>query len=314
MSLTVHSAEISSPLVTVMIVTRNRLGCLKETLRSLEEQDYPNREILLFDDSSTDGTVEWIKDHYPHVRLLRSSEHVGYIVGRNRMMQVAGGEFLLNLDDDSNFTRPDDIRRAVRRMQQDPKIAALAFRIHHGLDEPEIGEVDSERQAATFIGCGHALRRSALAQIGLYQERFFFYCEELEWSMRALRAGLHIVYFPEVVVHHRVDYNKRAEVGRIRSAGPGEVSSQYRWGYSVRNQLLTVLLHEPILRCIKRLVRKLAWNLYVAWREGFWSAYFWAVGSFLFNAGWALRHRQPLSRSQALQWDALFYQDRQGRL
>jgi glycosyltransferase involved in cell wall biosynthesis len=115
------------PLVTISVAHYNLGRYLPETLASLAAQTYPNLEVLVIDDGSTDaGSVavfEEMRTRYPHFRFLTQA-NAGIGATRNRGLREARGEFFLPVDAD-NVARPDMVERFVAGMRRDPELAAL---------------------------------------------------------------------------------------------------------------------------------------------------------------------------------------------
>lgn len=98
----------AKPLVTIYMPTYNRLTLLKRAVKSVLEQDYRNIELIIVDDGSNDGTVEYLyslSQHDDRVRCVFNEENSGACVSRNHAIFSAKGEFITGLDDDDYFTQ-----------------------------------------------------------------------------------------------------------------------------------------------------------------------------------------------------------------
>ena len=89
-----------SPLVSIVITTRNRKAELSRALSSCSQLSGIPFEVLVYDDASTDGTAEEVETRFPWVRLVRSEEHAERVLLRNRAFREAKGQFVLTIDDD----------------------------------------------------------------------------------------------------------------------------------------------------------------------------------------------------------------------
>src|ERR1051326_7923481 len=152
--------------VLVGISTRNRAELLVKAIQSALEQDFPNVEIAVFDDASTDETPQ-LRTKFPQVRWLRSEEPQGYLPLRNYLMKETDATFYLSLDDDAWFIKGDEISRGVELMCEQPNVAAIAYDILSP-DRPEQKSRAAPYSTHTFIGCGHLLRLSAVHEVGFY--------------------------------------------------------------------------------------------------------------------------------------------------
>lgn len=121
-------------LVTVYIPTKNRLPLLKRALASVLEQDYPHIEIIVVDDGSTDGTVDYLRDmeRQGAIRAIFHPHSLGACVARNAAIEVAHGEFITGLDDDDYFEpgRISAFVTAWHKQGGDVKLAGLFDCVH----------------------------------------------------------------------------------------------------------------------------------------------------------------------------------------
>ena len=198
------------PVATVVIVTRNRQSELTQTLQSIYAQSVKEIEIIVIDDGSDDGTAHYLSSHHPSVRLVRLEEPAGYIRGRNLGLQMASSKFVFSLDDDFEFVREDCVERALEVFERYPNAGALTFGVFDSL-EPIVpdeilaaGEANRITLKRSYIGCGHALRKSCFEKTGPYPEWFFFYSEETFLSIRLYQEGYAVLNVPSVYVRHRV--------------------------------------------------------------------------------------------------------------
>lgn len=130
-----------TPKVSICIPTYNRRSYLKEALDSALVQTYQDREVVVVDDGSTDGTDEVVKDYGPDLRYYRV-DHIGQAAARNELIERARGEYLTFLDsDDALF--PDAVEKLMRVMAENgPDVFVYGYYV--GMDEH--GEVLPRRQ------------------------------------------------------------------------------------------------------------------------------------------------------------------------
>ncbi|MEQ1948427.1 MAG: glycosyltransferase [Bryobacteraceae bacterium] len=279
------------PTVTVMITARNRPDELQKTLRLLRKQTYPSVELLVFDDASSSPLEALVQQEWPNAIVVRNETSYGYIANRSRGFALAGGEFILSLDDDSCLTGPGDLMTAVEYIQSHPSVGVLAFRVHNGQEFVPPQDSGDVRFLHSFTGCAHVIRKEACWMLGGYRDFFEYYAEENEYALRVMDAGWRIVYMPSICVHHRVSSIGR-NLARI-------------WAYSLRNNIWTILLNIPA----RRLPVELAWKMFVGAVESVrllqigW--FFWAIGSALKSAPRALRLRRPISAETLRVYDCL---------
>ena len=90
-----------SPLVSVILVAWNSRADLERCLPSLMAQKYPNCEIIVVDNGSSDGSADWVASYYPKMRLLRNEKNVGFAAAVNQGFAAARGEVLVELNPDT---------------------------------------------------------------------------------------------------------------------------------------------------------------------------------------------------------------------
>ena len=240
-----------TPLVTVMIATKNRPGPLSHTLIEMSKQDYPSVEIAPSLDDGSEAPLEDVVTHvWPGAAIIRHTTSEGQCQRRNEGFQHAKGEFILQLDDDCSFTDPTDLTRAVRRLQSTGSAAAISFYIINAPALPEKVEKPLLRSGcvATFMGAAVLLRKAALDQTLGYRPFFRSESEEEELSLQLLNVGWEILFVPEIVAHHRLS--------------PLNRDNGQSWMRGLRNRLLTLALHMPL----GRLPLEFAWKFGVgAW-------------------------------------------------
>jgi len=214
---------IPPPLISVVILNWNGKEELHCCIQSVQEQTYPNLEILLVDNGSSDGSASYIRSVFPDLRLIVNTENLGYGGGNNRGIREAKGEYVLILNNDTEVER-ECIKRLWKCMESDretgittPKIllfgrtdtvdaAGLAvypdgLSIGRGHLEPQ-AKYSQREEVFTGSGCASLFRREMLDEIGLFDEDFFAYAEDTDLGWRARLAGWKAYYVPEAVVYH----------------------------------------------------------------------------------------------------------------
>jgi len=210
--------------VSVVILNWNGLRHLDGCLTSLQAQTYTAFETILVDNGSTDGSVAWVREHFPHVRLLCNERNVGYAAGNNQAIRASQAPFVATLNNDTRV-EPDWLAALVAAAEGDPSVGMCASRMLFA-DRPGIinstgismdvagiawdrcgGEPDhggAGEPVEVFGPCaGAALyRRAMLDQIGLFDEDFFAYLEDVDLAWRARLVGWRCLYVPAACVYH----------------------------------------------------------------------------------------------------------------
>lgn len=193
--------EIGSPRILVGIVTRNRAALLRRAINSTLRQKFTNFELAVFDDGSSDQTIE-LRGSFPNVLWIRRKVSSGCIPARSELMALENFDYFVSLDDDAWFLGDDEISVALQFLEQNNPAAAIAFDIlspDRLTPRPRI----TPDPAAMFIGCGHMLRLSAVRKVGGYIGSPGNYGgEEKDLCLRLMDAGYKIVRLPGVHVWH----------------------------------------------------------------------------------------------------------------
>ena len=238
-----------SPSVLLGIATRNRAGELAKALASAQAQTYRPLHIAVIDDGSSDGTPA-LRGLFADVVWRRWDDRRGVVDARNAMMLSADEEYYASLDDDAWFLDEDALAVAVDYLQSHAEVAVVAFDILSS-DRPEREARTPAEPAATFIGCGHVLRLSAVQPLGGYAAFPGLYGgEEKDLCLRLIEAGHGIVKMPGLHVWHAKSALERDFVGQHRSG--------------VCNDLVMIWRRAPLGLLLPFLMWKLARHLWFA--------------------------------------------------
>src|SRR5437667_5050694 len=216
------------PLCSVIVVNWNGRQFLEECLSSLRKQSVRDFEIILVDNASTDGSAEFIAEHFPEVVLLTLGTNAGFCAANNIAIRDAlshGAKSVLLLNNDT-FVAPDCLDQMFRVMDQDPRIAAVCPKIfcaqsphllwyagaefslwtsrsrYTGWHVPDVGQYETIRPITQATGCAMLVRASAIESVGLLNENYWAYVEDLEWSLRFAERGWKIMFAPQALVWH----------------------------------------------------------------------------------------------------------------
>jgi GT2 family glycosyltransferase len=220
-----EQSVLQSPLVSVVIVNWNGRHLLGECLDSLYSQSFKDFEVVLVDNGSRDGSAEYICKHYPAVRLVELQENTGFAGGNNAGILIARGKYVALLNNDTR-TDPEWLASLAREAEASPAAGMWASKIlsydqpdiidnvglliyrdglarGHGRLEQDRGQYDAPREALFPSGCAALYRRSMLDEVGLFDEAFFAYADDVDLGLRARLAGWACTYVPSAKVYHR---------------------------------------------------------------------------------------------------------------
>lgn len=217
------------PRLSVIIPTWNGAELLTAALASLERQHCRDFEILVVDNGSSDGTVERLAPAVPGVRWIRLPENRGFAAAVNAGIRAAEGEIIVLMNNDTEAD-PDWLGALVTALDTHPEVGSCASKMLLHMDRGRIdsagvqlgiyasqighGEADGPQFAEprhVFAACGGAAayRRHALEAVGLFDERFFAYFEDVDLGARLQLAGYRCLYVPDAVICHRVSATAR---------------------------------------------------------------------------------------------------------
>lgn len=229
------SAAAPTPDLSVVVVTHNGREMALQTLRSaLASTGGLEVEWLVVDAGSTDGTADAIEDRFPEVRVFRRANR-GFAASNNVGLREARGRYLLLLNPDVEF-RDGNLSLLVEAMEARPRIGVASVRQRGTNDEFQASirrfpsparsfgeglfaaywpalttmqeletrpsEYDYEHEVDWIVGAFLIVRREAFAQVGLMDERFFLYSEEIDWCYRFRAAGWPVAHLPLMTITH----------------------------------------------------------------------------------------------------------------
>jgi len=186
-----------SPIVSVVITTRNRRAEVLRAIESCLAQDYEQIEVLVYDDASTDDTSAEIRRQFSNVRLITGKERRGLIYLRSQGFEDARGNLVLSLDDDAYFTGADTVTRVVELFCEFPKAAAVALPYLEPTRDPGQGfmtAIPPGTPLRSYIGCAHAIRRPVALEAGKYRDFLVHQGEERDLCLRLLGRGHQVIY------------------------------------------------------------------------------------------------------------------------
>jgi GT2 family glycosyltransferase len=212
------------PLCSVILVNWNGRAHLPACLAALARQSFRNFEVVLVDNGSTDGSIEYLRERHPEVLLVCLGRNTGFAAGCNAGISKARGEYLifLNNDTEAETTWLEELVSAARDHPAAGFFASkiLFFDDHSRIDSAgdELGtngvaqkrghrraDAGFEKSEPVFGACAAAAlyRRNVLAEIGGFDEDFFLIFEDADLSFRAQLAGYSCVFVPSARVYHK---------------------------------------------------------------------------------------------------------------
>jgi GT2 family glycosyltransferase len=219
------------PKVFVIILNYNGKDVLKKCLLSVFKNDYPNFEIVLVDNNSSDASFQAAKDDFSKVHFIKNEENLGFSAGNNIGIRFAlerMADYILLLNNDVEVEK-DFLSRLINVAEKSPKIGILTPLIFNG-NTRQIwfsgGKISwfrmksfNEKVAPTadfyespFVtGCAMLVKKEVFKKIGLLDEDYFLYWEDADFSLRAGKAGFKKIVVTSSWVYHFEKSEKNKE-------------------------------------------------------------------------------------------------------
>jgi len=215
---------MTKPLVSIIILNWNGLEHLKTCLPSVIGQTYKNIEIIVVDNGSTDGSIEYVQSN-DSIKLVCNSTNVGFSKGNNIGIQIASGKYIAVLNNDTELDL-NWVSSLVEVAEGHPDAGMFACKIlsyydrnlidcvghliypdglsrGRGRGEIDKGQYNKIEEVAFPSGCAALYRKEMLEQVGLFDETFFIYVEDSDLGMRGRLTGWKCLYVPNAIVYHK---------------------------------------------------------------------------------------------------------------
>ena len=228
----------------IIIVTFNSQFWLRKTLETLDEyylqRTKKNVLVTVVDNNSEDDSIKMMRKEFDWVNLVQLPENVGYSAANNKALQETRAEYVMLLNSDVECTDLSNIDVLIKKMDTTSDIGVITPRVefkhgaidpacHRGEPTPWVSltyflklaklfpkkalfseyhqtykDLFEAHDIAACSGAAMLVRKSALDKVGVLDERFFMYAEDLDWCKRFREAGYRVHYFPEVrIIHHK---------------------------------------------------------------------------------------------------------------
>ena len=224
------------PLLSICMVSLNCRRVVEDCLVSLRQSGFRDYEIIVADNGSTDGTIEYLRAQ-SDVHLIENGWNAGFTKGTNQCIAAGSGEYVLWLNTDT-ILREDSLEKLVDFLKAHPRagvvgpkvlnrdgtfqaqckrglptpLASLAYLLgldrvwprNRALSEYLLRSVPEDESAVVtgVSGCCLMTRRGVVAQVGPLDEEMFGFGEDLDWCVRAAKAGWEVWYYPGSVITH----------------------------------------------------------------------------------------------------------------
>jgi len=238
--------------LSVVIVNYNVKYFLEQCLHSVQNAcNGMDVEIFVVDNDSVDGSVKMVRDKFPEVHLIENKENKGFSSANNQAIRKSKGEYILLLNPDT-IVEDDTLRKVVDFMDQHPDAGGLGVKMldgkgkflpesKRGLPYPSVAffkvfglsslfpksrlfsgyhlgylDKDKTHEVDVLAGAFMLLRKKVLDKIGLLDEEFFMYGEDIDLSYRITRGGYKNYYYPETrIIHYKGESTKKGSLNYV---------------------------------------------------------------------------------------------------
>lgn len=284
------------PLVSLITVNYNQSDVTCALLESLNRISYPNLEVIVVDNHSTEDNPNIIKQRYPHIVFIQNPINYGFAAGNNYGLMRARGEYVLLLNNDIEVPT-DFLEPLVDLLEKNPDIGAVSPKIKFyyqpdtiqyagytpidkvtmrntaiGYWEKDKGQYNDERETAYAHGAAMLVPMRVVKEIGLMSYIFFLYYEEADWCARINKAG------------YKIFYSGRSYVLHKESVSTGKMSSLKIY-YQNRNRIVFMRrslmgrsYHIALLYQLFIAIPKNAFKFLFKGKIGYFLAYYKAIG------------------------------------
>jgi GT2 family glycosyltransferase len=311
--------ETPSP-PTVSIVIPNRDGAtprdgltfLEMVLETLARQTFRAFDVTVVDNGSSDGSVEYLRQRWPEVRVVALPANAGFPAAINRGVDASGGRYVALLNNDVELS-PDWLELLVAELDRDPGVGFVTGKIMRhddrdvieqaghdfytcglfaprGLDEKDTGQYDDPAPTAIVSAAAAMYRRTAVEEVGGFDEDYFLYCEDADLCLRMLLDGYRGLYVPAPEAYH------------VRG-GTADRNSEMTSYFLFRNGLVTLLKDMPapvLLASLPKILLYQYQRLASARAEGSTKSARRAYASFLRAVPRTLRKRRRIQRRRSV--------------
>lgn len=246
---------------SVIIPNWNGRKLLVDCLSSLRNQSFKNFEVIVVDNGSSDESVDFIKENYPWIRLLENKENYGFAKGCNIGVLASKAEFVILLNNDTKVDK-NWLKELIKTSDDHPEVISVGCKLLNyynknlidgvgisinevgqaisiGFNEKDVGQYEKEMYIFGATGGAALFRRDLFIELGMFDERYFMYFEEVDLAFRAQFMGYKSVYTPKALVYHKHKASSKKVPAKL----------EY-WQY--RNMIMTLIKDYPSELMLRR--------------------------------------------------------------
>ncbi|MBI4446813.1 MAG: glycosyltransferase family 2 protein [Acidobacteria bacterium] len=309
--------------LTVVIPTWNRRELLRNCLKSLEGQSQPCR-VLVVDNGSSDGTVEMVRGEFPQTLLLPLKKNTGFARAVNLGIQESSTPYLATLNNDTEAD-PSWVEAGLYALKHHREYSMFASKLVNYFQRQVIdsaGDCYSRAGMPYKRGSGKAatlftriepvlgasagaafFRRTLFDAIGMFDERFYMYLEDVDLSLRAQCAGYRCLFLPDAIVYHieaASDANRRTTTLENHTKDLRTHYSTLRVYWITRNRWILMLTYQPLRNFPFLAAGWIRSALFHLIKVGFFWSFLRGLAAGLGCSRYALSKRRAILRKRAI--------------
>jgi len=216
--------EFFAKTVTVIIPNWNGFKFVGGCLKSLYESSQKNFEVIMVDNGSSDGSVEFVEENYPDAKVVKLQKNIGFAGACNIGIKKSSGRYIFLLNNDVEL-QPDYLKELVDFLEANQAYSMVTGKMmkydnrsyfdaagdclsvggaptNRGHDCEDYGQYDNPEDVFGVCAGASVYRRSLFDEIGLFDEDFFAYMEDVDLDLRSLLAGYKARYIPGTACYH----------------------------------------------------------------------------------------------------------------
>lgn len=262
----------NNPDLSVVILNYNTRDLTRVCLATLLQSELGpyTMEVIVADNGSTDNSADMIKKEFPGVIFIQNGKNLGFAAGNNPGIKRAKGRYILLLNTDTE-TPPDTIRTMIAFMEEHPKAGAATCKLllpdgtmdpacHRGFPTPWVSltyllkleklfprtrlfgeyhqgykDVSRIHEVDCIVGAFFLVRREVMRDVGLLDEEYFMYGEDIDWAYRIRNRGWSIWFNPTVTILHKKKQSGRANILQKRRITTEIYFHRYNWLFYTKN-------------------------------------------------------------------------------
>ena len=211
--------------ISVIIPNWNGRSLLEDCLKSLIKQTFKDFEIILVDNGSTDDSIDYVANNFPEVKIIKLSKNMGFAKAINKGVKKTLADYVAFLNNDTEVDK-DWLKNLISCANSHPEVVSVNSKLLNfydrkkidgvgilvnevgqarsiGWQEQDSGQFEKEQYIFGASGGAALFRRTDFIKVGMFDENYFMYCEEVDFAFRAQFLGYKSIYCPGAVVYHK---------------------------------------------------------------------------------------------------------------